>query len=47
MMKTLKRGYLLPMNYKEITRKVTDTFKNDKKCINKEERVQHLPGYCP
>ena len=20
---------------------------NDKKCINKEERVQHLPGYCP
>ena len=20
---------------------------NDKKCINKEERVRHLPGYCP
>ena len=19
----------------------------DKKCINKEERVRHLPGYCP
>ena len=21
--------------------------KFDKKCINKEERVRHLPGYCP
>ena len=20
---------------------------NDKKCINKEERLRHLPGYCP
>ena len=21
--------------------------KKDNKCINKEERVRHLPGYCP
>ena len=21
--------------------------RKDKKCINKEERVRHLPGYCP
>ena len=20
---------------------------DDKKCINKEDRVRHLPGYCP
>ena len=24
-----------------------NTLPDHKKCINKEERVRHLPGYCP
>ena len=28
-------------------RRVSKYERNDKKCINKEERVRHLPGYCP
>ena len=27
--------------------RLTEILSNDKKCINKEERVRHLPGYCP
>ena len=27
--------------------KVTKNTINDRKCIKKEERVRHLPGYCP
>ena len=45
-----KKGVSLPCTLLWLCDKegwVSPSHINDKKCINKEERVRHLPGYCP
>ena len=37
----------VPKAMELVNRHKLNKIKFDKRCINKEERVRHLPGYCP